>query len=69
MFYNLVLIPPAFFSFMIVGGIEAGLGGEPVLSTRQILGLFVLWLVGANICYTFAYCFEFLFGSDRPDSH
>ena len=29
---------------------------------------FALAAVGANLCYTFAYAAEFLFGSDEPTS-
>ena len=30
--------------------------------------LFILSAIGANVCYSFAYALEFLFGSDDPAS-
>ena len=33
-----------------------------------VLGRLALSALGANICYTFAYALEFLFGSDEPTS-
>ncbi len=67
--YNLLLVPPAVFSFMIIGGIEAGLGRVPVLTTSQVLIRFIGAAMGANICYSFAYVLEFWFGSDVPEPH
>ncbi len=66
--YNLAMVPPAFLSFMMCGGIEAGLGAVPILSDAQVLRLFVFAAIAANVCYTFAYAFEFLFGADAPES-
>ena len=66
--FNLVLFPPAVFSFLIVGGIEAGLGGVPVLTDLQVLIRFIGAAIGANVCYSFAYVLEFWFGSDSPES-
>ena len=37
-------------------------------SYSYIVPLFVLSAIGANICYSFAYALEFLFGSNDPTS-
>ena|SRR5687768_7280419 len=33
-----------------------------------VVVLFILSAVGANVCFSFVYALEFLFGSDAPDS-
>src|SRR5258707_118460 len=66
--YNLALIPSAFFSFMICGATSGATDDVSILSTGEILRMFVLSAVGANICYSFAYVLEFLFGSNEPES-
>ena len=35
---------------------------------RDILREFLFSAIGANVCFTFAYSLEFLFGSDVPES-
>ena len=65
--YNLALVPPAFFGYMFSAAVAQG--NDPIEShTAYVLGRFALSIVGANICYTFAYALEFLFGSDDPTS-
>jgi len=66
--FNLALIPPAALSYIFTAGIEAGLGGVPVLTDLQVLISFIGAAIGANVCYSFAYVLEFWFGSDSPES-
>lgn len=66
--YNLALIPPAVFSFIFCVAPSVATGDDPILGTEEILFMFVKSAIGANICYTFAYVLEFLFGSDAPAS-
>jgi len=66
-FYNLALVLPAFFSYMLVAGVIYV--GDPHKSyVFYVLALFVASALGANVCYSFAYALEFLFGSDDPAS-
>jgi hypothetical protein len=65
--YNLALVPPAFFGYMLTAGVIYV--GDPHETHYGYVGsLLVLSALGANICYLFAYAFEFLFGSDDPAS-
>jgi hypothetical protein len=66
--YNLVLVPPSLFTWAIAGGISAGVGDQRYLTTGDVLLLFVLCAVGANICYSLVYTLEFVFGSDDPQT-
>jgi hypothetical protein len=66
-FYNLALVPPAFFSYMLAAGVIYV--GDPHKSYYSyVLGLFAASALGANVCYSFAYALEFFFGSDDPGS-
>ena len=66
--YNLALVPPAFFAFMLGTAISYA-GDNPYnLHPYYRFTLFGLCAFGANICYSFAYALEFLFGSDHPNS-
>lgn len=67
-FYNLALILPAFFGYALFAGVSAGVGDQRHLGTGSVVLLFFLSALGANICYSFGYALEFLFGSDAPDS-
>jgi hypothetical protein len=66
-FYNLALLPPAVFSYGFVDTMN-WVGDAHETHYSYILPLFALSALGANICYTFAYTLEFLFGSDDPTS-
>jgi len=66
--FNLAIAPVAFVSYTVCAGIEAGLGADPRLTTGDVVRLFVQAAIAANVCYTFAYVLEFLFGSDAPNS-
>lgn len=66
--YNLALVPPSLFSYGIAAAINNA-GDEPYnLQLSYPLFLFALSALGANICYSFAYALEFIFGSDDPTS-
>src|SRR5689334_15529953 len=65
--YNLVLIPPALVSYAFADTMNWVGDPHPTLY-RFIFVWFALSAIGANICYTFAYVLEFLFGSDDPTS-
>ena len=67
-FYNLALVPPAFIGFVVCGATSAAAGDASILSMEEILVQFIMSAIGANICYTFAYVFEFLFGGNAPES-
>jgi hypothetical protein len=60
--YNLALIPPAFFGWIVCAGVSAAVGDRQSLGSGSVLNLFVISAIGANICYSFAYALEFLIG-------
>src|SRR5688572_6610376 len=66
--YNLALILPTLVGYGLFAGVSAGVGDERHLSTGVVILLFLVSAVGANICYSFGYALEFLFGSEAPDS-
>ena len=66
--YNVALLPPAFIGYILPAGISAGVGDEAQFGLGGVLLLFFLSAVGANICFSFVYSLEFLFGNDAPDS-
>jgi hypothetical protein len=65
--YNLALVPAAFLGYAFADTLNWAGDAHPAH-----YGFVVFWLAmsafGANICYSFAYALEFLFGSDRPTS-
>lgn len=65
--YNLALIPPAFVGYAVADTLNWV--GD---AHKTHYGFIVFWLAmsafGANICYSFAYALEFLFGDDTPTS-
>jgi len=65
--YNLALVPPAFFGYMVTAGVVY-VGDPHEAHYGYILSWFALSALGANICYSFSYTLEFLFGSDDPSS-
>ena len=65
--YNVALLPPSALAYMLTAGVSRAsddYGWHPY----RVLLLFLLSALGANICYTFAYALEFLFGSEDPAS-
>jgi hypothetical protein len=65
--YNLALIPPALLAYLFTDTMNWVGDAHPILSWF-LLFWFALSAIGANICYSFAYVLEFLFGSDDPTS-
>ena len=65
--YNLALVPPAFVGYMLAAGVIS-VGDERPLHPLFVFFLFAVSALGANICYSFAYGLEFLFGNDDPTS-
>src|SRR5688572_30642045 len=65
--YNLALLLPAWFAYGFVDNLN-WVGGPHETQYSYILPWFALSAIGANICYSFAYALEFLFGSDDPTS-
>jgi hypothetical protein len=59
-FYNLALVPPTLLGYLFGSGHNTGMS----LDTFSALLLFSLYVIGANVCYTFAYAIEFLIGGD-----
>ena len=65
--YNLALTLPAWFGYS-AAKVFAHAGDVPPTSYPYFLFWLILSAIGANICYTFAYALEFLFGNDDPKS-
>lgn len=59
--YNLALIPPALLSYAFTSAL-AHAGDDFQWQGGFVLSLFAVSAVGANICYSFAYALEFLYG-------
>jgi uncharacterized membrane protein YfcA len=66
-FYNLALVLPAFISYM-AGAALAHAGDPHKTYFSYVLGLFVLYALGANVCYSFAYVLEFFLWSEDARS-
>jgi hypothetical protein len=64
-FYNLAILLPAGFGFAFTDTIN-WVGDPHKIHYSFILPWFAMSAIGANICYSFAYALEFLFGSDDP---
>jgi hypothetical protein len=64
--YNLLLIPPAFFGWGLVGSVSAAGGDQEHLTTVDVLALFFFCAIAANVCYSLVYVLEFIFGSEDP---
>ena len=65
--YNLALLLPAFFGYGF-SDMFNWVGDAHPTHYAYILPWFALSAVGANVCYSFSYALEFLFGSDDPKS-
>jgi hypothetical protein len=65
--YNLALLPPAWLAYGFVDNLN-WVGDPHEAQYSYILPLFALSALGANVCYSFAYALEFLFGRDEPNS-
>ena len=58
-FWNLLLVPPALLSYFLAAGIVIGIGDEAAFGWPIVATSFCFSVVGANICYSFAYVIEF----------
>lgn len=65
--YNAALVLPAFFGFAFIDTM-LWVGDPHKIHYACIVPWFAASALGANICYSFAYAVEFLFGSDDPTS-
>ena len=67
LWHNLFLVFPTLLGYApaIMSG---AVGDRKFLGPASLLTIFVLAIVGANICYSFAYALEFLFGNNNPKS-
>lgn len=65
--YNLALVPPTIFSYMITG-VLMYVGDPHQTYPSYVFALVALSALGANICYSLAYALEFFFGSNDPAS-
>lgn len=59
--YLAILVPPTLWAYLGASEFSAAIGDRKVISDFQVVCLFAMCFVGANICYTFAYAVEFLF--------
>lgn len=66
-FYNAALVLPALCGYMFTARFAYVGDPHPTLY-RFLLVWFSLSAIGANVCYSFAYSLEFLFGSEDPTS-
>ena len=65
--YNLALVPPAFIGYGVTDTLNY-VGDPHDFNYARLVVWFGLAAVAANICYTFGYALEFLFGSDDSAS-
>lgn len=63
--FNALLVVPAAFGYIITAGISAAVGDQRFLETVDVVIQFAVSCVAANLCYSFVYAFEFLFGNDN----
>lgn len=65
--YNLLLVPPTVISYVVTSSLIYV--GDPHRTLHGLVfSMLALCILGANICYSFAYALEFFFGSDDPAS-
>lgn len=58
--YNLLLVPPTLLGWFMGGAVSASVGDPERISLVALVTLFVACVLAANICFSFAYVFEFL---------
>ena len=61
--FNLLLIPLAVLGWVMAGGLNYA-GASQERHYAYLLRMFVGFAAAANICYSLAYCLEFMFGDD-----
>ena len=65
--YNAALVLPALVGYGLTDTLN-WVGDPHRTHYGYIIPLFLVSAVGANVCYSFSYALEFLFGSDDPTS-
>jgi uncharacterized membrane protein YedE/YeeE len=65
--YNLAILPPACVGYLFTDEVNQ-LPDPHDVRFVFVLAIFAVSAVGANVCYTFAYALEFLFGNDESTS-
>ncbi len=66
-FYNLALVPFSLLSYLLGAALEST-GDVEDWDFLYPLLLFTVSAIGANICYSFAYAAEFIWGNDNPST-
>lgn len=66
--YNMALVLPSILGYLSAAELSIAVGDRGSFGFGGIAALFLASALGANICYSFAYALEFLFGSDEPSS-
>jgi len=66
--FNAALVPPAVLGYLPLASVSAAVGDVRHLDGFDLIAVFASAAIAANICYTFAYAAEFLFGNDEPHS-
>lgn len=65
--FNLVVIAATTTIYQLRVAVSAGVGDTRYLSDLQVGALFIVAWLGANLCFSFVYAMEFLFGlSESP---
>jgi hypothetical protein len=64
LFYNLALVLPALFGYFTSTELPVAVGDRSYIGLLGLAALFLLAAIAANICYSFSYTLEFLFGTD-----
>ena len=66
--HNLLLVIPTLLGYApaILSG---AVGDRKFLGTAGLASVFLISILGANICYSFAYVLEFFFGTVDPNSN
>ena len=65
--YNIALVPPAVLTYVLAAGVMAA-GDERQMHPFYAVLWFGLSALAANVCFTFCYALEFIFGGDNPGS-
>ncbi len=65
--YNAALTLPALVGYKLTDTLN-WVGDPHETHYANVIPLFLVSAVGANVCYSFAYAQEFVFGSDDPAS-
>jgi hypothetical protein len=65
--YNVALVLPALVGYGLTDTLN-WVGDPHRTHYSFIIPLFLVSAIGANVCYSFSYALEFIFGSDDPTS-